>query len=467
MHLWLQWWSMVRQLEGGFSRRRTFLWFAVCLAGMTVRRDLLGVTSIVRALGLKVVCYDRILDFFHSDGFKLETLTQKWAELVIKLCPGVLRVNGRLLLVGDGLKAPKSGKKMPGVKLLHQGSESNTKPTYIMGHSCQAVGVLAGALRSVFAIPLASRIHEGVVFSNRDKRTLLDKMVLLLFSLGISEPFYFIADAYYASGSVVKALLAKGNHLITRVRHNAVAYHPHQPCSGPTKRGRPRKYGNKVLLRHLLDEPNSMETADSPVYNETDVQIRYRCIDLLWRPVGALVRFVAVIHPHRGACLFMTTDLTLAPLEVIRLYGLRFKIETSFKQAIHTLGVYVYHFWMMSMTPLRRGSGNQCLHRKTEPYRNAVRRKIDAYNKHIQTGLIAQGLLQYLACAFPSLVFSCFGSWIRTIRPGLCPSEQVTSIAMQNTLTYFLAAPHHDTILQKFLIDNTDLSRYEGSRLVA
>ena len=29
---------------------------------------------------------------------------------------------------GDGVKIPKRGKKMPAVKLLHQQSESNTKP---------------------------------------------------------------------------------------------------------------------------------------------------------------------------------------------------------------------------------------------------------------------------------------------------------------------------------------------------
>ncbi len=79
------------------------------------------------------------------------------------------------------------------------------------------------AASSVFAVPLACRIHEGVVFSNRDKRTLLDKMILLVNSLDIVEPFYFVADAYYASGKIVSGLLKKGNHLVTKVRSNAVA----------------------------------------------------------------------------------------------------------------------------------------------------------------------------------------------------------------------------------------------------
>jgi hypothetical protein len=40
------------------------------------------------------------------------------------------------------------------------------------------------------------RIHEGLVWSNRDKRTLLDKMLGLLQILAIPDPCYFVADAY-------------------------------------------------------------------------------------------------------------------------------------------------------------------------------------------------------------------------------------------------------------------------------
>src|SRR5258705_3338163 len=86
-----------------------------------------------------------------------------------------------------------------------------------MGHSSQAVGLLVHATQSVFSVPLAARIHEGLVSSNRDKRTLLDKMLGLLDILAIKVPFYFVADAYYAAGKVVNGLLRQGNHLVTRV----------------------------------------------------------------------------------------------------------------------------------------------------------------------------------------------------------------------------------------------------------
>ena len=465
MKLWGYWFDAVSYLRPACSRTRTFLWFSACIAGMTLRVDLLGVTSIVRALGLKQYCYDRILDFFHGTGLHLDELSRIWTKTVLQLFPNVLRVNGRLLIVGDGIKIPKEGKKMPAVKGLHQESQSNSKPSFIMGHSFQAVGILVGALESVFSVPLISRIHEGVVVSNRDKRTLLDKMIILIESLGIDQPFYFIADAYYASGKIVKKLLKNENHLITRVKKNAVAYYP---ATGKSRgRGRKRVYGEKIKLRHLFRSPEAMLVADSPIYGETNTRIRYLSLDLIWRVAGKTIRFVVVLHPTRGKCILMSTDLALQPLEIIRLYGLRFKIEVSFKQAVRTIGAYAYHFWMKPMKPIKRFSGNQYIHRKSAAYRKAVQRKINTYHRFVQTGLIAQGLLQYLSARFPELVFSSFGSWFRTIRTDFAPSELVTVIALRQAFPEFLSDSSQDSIFKKFIIERIDLNRSEGLRLVA
>ena len=74
---------------------------------------------------------------------------------------------------------------VPGVKSLHQESDSNSKSSYIMGHSWQAVSMLVRAGETFFALPLSFRLHEGVIFSNRDKRTILDKMISLVDELRI------------------------------------------------------------------------------------------------------------------------------------------------------------------------------------------------------------------------------------------------------------------------------------------
>ncbi len=168
-------------------------------------------------------------------------------------------------------------------------------------------------------------------------------------------------------------------HLVTRMRSNAVAYRP-IPARGPKRRGRPKKYGKTILLKSLFSDPAALQTMPSPVYGEKDVTLQYRVCDLLWRPAGRIVRFVLVIHPTRGRCLLMCTDTELSAAEIIRLYGLRFKIEHTFKQAVNHIGTLAYHFWMQKMRPLRRRNGNQHLHQETLDYRNLVKRKLNAYH---------------------------------------------------------------------------------------
>lgn len=462
MILWWHWFGCVQSLREACARQRTFLWLLLVLAGLSIRSDRAGVSSIIRALGLKAACYRRLLYLCHSPGLAVERLQACWVRLVLRLFLPE-RIGGRLVVIGDGLKVAKEGRKMPAVKKLHQHSANNSKAAYIFGHSFQALGLLArGPAGHLRCVPLASRIHEGLVFTNRDKRTLLDKFVHLARRLGtlLDAKFLLIADAYYASGKVVRPLLARGHQLVSRVRSNAVAYFP-APAPERPRRGRPRLYGEKLRLREHWAR-GEFHTAASPVYGETAVTLRYAVLDLLWRPVGRLVRFVWVEHPTRGRLILISSDVTLSAPEIIAAYGYRFKIESAFKQALHTLGSYGYHFWMMSMTPLKRRSGNRYLHRTDAEYRRLVRRKLEAYHRHVLLGCIAQGLLQSLALYHHTLVWQRFGSWLRTMNPAQPPSEAVVAQALRNTLPEFLADSPEDCTFKKFLLEQTDFERCPG-----
>ena len=65
--------------------------FATIVAGITVRADTLGVTSIVRALNLRPKLYHRLLAHFHSTGVKLDRLAALWAQAVLGLFPSPVR----------------------------------------------------------------------------------------------------------------------------------------------------------------------------------------------------------------------------------------------------------------------------------------------------------------------------------------------------------------------------------------
>ena len=116
MTLWIHWWNVVKELSPACSRTQSFLWLSACLAGFCIRSDLLGVSSIIRALGLRAEGYDRLLDFFHSKAIDVDRLAQVWAKTVLRVFKEKLLVNGRLVILIDGIKVMKSGKKMPGTR---------------------------------------------------------------------------------------------------------------------------------------------------------------------------------------------------------------------------------------------------------------------------------------------------------------------------------------------------------------
>jgi len=117
------------------------------------------------------------------------------------------------------------------------------------------------------------------------------------------------------------------------------------------------------------------------------------------------------------------------------------------------------------MKPLRRRNGNQYLHRESLDYRNAVKRKMNAYHLFIQAGIVSQGLAQYLAAVFPQLVWNSFGSWLRTIRPGIPPSELVVTTALRQCLPDFLLVTAESNSFAKFIIDRQDPDKMDLFRL--
>jgi hypothetical protein len=356
-----------------------------------------------------------------------------------------------------------------------------------------------------FAVPLASRIHEGFTYvkyvktnlqarlrklqiklikrhnaTNKDsvpvpdkllvdakhrKPTILDNIMLLIKDLAIKHPLYLVADAYYACGALINQLLDDLNHLITRVRTNTVAYEPIDTTVDSTlvkKRGRKKLYGTKVYFKNIFKDTADFLPTPSLVYDDQKVILQIMFKDLLWKPVGKIMRFVFVIHPTRGKIILLSSDLTLTPLEIIQIYCLRFKIEVAFKSTLYSIGTYIYHFWCKDMTPSKIGDGDMIVDNFSEKVHQALVRKMNAYQLFIQCGCIAHGILNLLSLKHSKLVWKHFGSWIRTIRAGVLPSEKIVQVALQNTLFLFLSDSFSDNILTKFIVKKIDPNRSEG-----
>lgn len=454
MELWNRWLALVNPFKGACNRKKTFFWLVIVLIGFTIKFDSLGVTSLARGAGVASIYYTSMLNFFNSTAINLEILQSIWIGIVFsKFNSSIVFINGRCIIAGDGIKIGKEGKKMPGVKWLHQESESNSKAEYIMGHSIQALSILVKGLSTYFAIPLAGQIHEGVRLHYKDSRTLLDKMFELLMSLNIPVACYLVLDKYYCSGGFMRQLVDKNIHIVTMMKHGAVAYALPE-ASKSKRRGRPKKYGEKIKLFDLFK--TDLPFIKIPMPGNNNLMIEYCKMEFFWRPFGGMAQFIFTRHPTRGNAIAMSTDLTLIPADMIFIYSLRFKIEVLFKQAVHQVGVFLYRFWLKIMPSKKRGSGDQDLQFAPRKFKLSVARKLRAYHLFMLLGFVAQGLMQYMSIYYYDVVWKNFGTWLRTIRANTLPSEMVVALAMQNTYVEFLTDDENSSIFKKFLQNKID-----------
>jgi len=425
-----------------FSRQAAFQWFVIVIFGFLLRVEGEGVTSVIRCLGLAPNEYYNLLHFFHSSAFSIVPVCRHWCSLVFQNAPLVL-VKDRPVYVVDAIKVGKTGKKMPGVKLLHQESEDNSKPDYIMGHFWGSLCLLCGSSQRFSAVPLRLQLQDGIKRSPSEKATLPQKMLRLIVDT-TTVPGMVVADRYSSCKSVLQGLLDHNFHYIGAVRRNTVAYHPPPPRK-PKQRGRPRKRGDKVRLADLFDDRSLFDQARLCLYGKVQ-SVRFYAIDLLWK--GPAVRFVLTMAQDGRRAIFLCTGRSLGAEVIIETYSHRFTIESGFKALVYRVFGFSYRFWLSAMKKRKWGDGNQYLHRAGERNRALVYRKIEAYERFVNLSAIAMGMLELLSLTVSPSRWNLGSLYFRTSpvagRPTvhgvrLCLQGEVLRVFRKNDETPLLA----------------------------
>ena len=445
-------------MRPAFSRRATYCWFVVVFVGFILRTDNFGVSSIVRSLLLPAESYTCLLHFFHSSAWNVETIMAIWWQWLVKKNVAH-RIGNRLVLVGDHTKTPKDGRKIPAVTTLHQDSETGSKPSYFRGHHWGCIGILMQACDKYFAVPLWANIQEGLtLLANSDEKRHLSKTVQIVemakrTAMAMKSEAYLVLDAYFAVGPVFLAAAEQLNgvsnfvHILTRAKKNIVAYGK-PPKKKKHQRGRPREYGKKLKLVTLFDSTAKCYTfqiIEADIYGRNE-NIRCLVLDLLWKPVKGMLRFILVETSH-GRIILMTSDLNLDPVTAIQLYCRRVTIETMFDTLKNTLGAMAYHFWSQYLSRASRKPKKQKDQEQNSTNPTQTNNTLAAIEKFVNVQLLVLGMLQLIAKQFPAEVKTKANCWLRTVSSNT-PSEFVTRTALANILKNNLYGFAKDWITQ-------------------
>lgn len=446
--------QILRKLRPAFSREVPFEWFVLMMWGLLLGHQPAAVTSYVNGLGLDESCYGAALHWFHSKAFKIDEVCQRWGQW-LSSHPAAQRLQGQLVYLGDGIKVGKEGRKMPGVKGLHQESEDVNKPEWIRGHYFSALGLLIGQGKALFSAPIVLKLHDGIDPVGPSKLTLVDKMAVVCVTY-MEKGSYAILDAYYASAKVLQPFRVQGLHLISRAAISTVAQAPFSANPSIRTAGRPRIWGADVKLKELFAPTEVCKQAVVWLYGQRQT-VYYQCFQFYWDTPDDLVLFVLAQLPNGKQIILLSSDTTLTGAQVIEAYGWRFKIEVSFRSLVHLLGGFDYRFWLRSMTRASSWPKNLVLADFDTDFQVHVAAKVEAFERFVNLNAMALGLLQVLAIEMPIVVWSHFPQWFRTLpRHGL-PSEQIVRMALQHLQPRVLSKRRPTLLLAKLLADKIKL----------
>jgi hypothetical protein len=347
----------------------------------------------------------------------------------------LIKEAGRFILIGDGVKQSKEGRKMPGVKKLHQESDNSSKGEYIHGHLFGGLGILAGNGTKLYSILLSVRLHDGISALQKwwygddyNEESHVVKMIQdaawAVRHLGES---ILLLDRLYLTKPMLLALVkVPGLCAVTKAKSNATAYYP--PGSYKGRGARPKK-GADVKVADFFSFAE-FTSAKMNVYGD-DKTVLYFCIDLLWgRGLYQPLRFVLTVIDVKKSIL-VSTDLTLTPEQIIKLYCRRFKIECAFRELKQVVAGFSYHFWSKVMPKLQKFKGNDVNQEILENVdcsnrRKLIRSTVNAIEGYVQISVIALGLLQLIGLMFGRDINYGSGRFMRTVS-NVTPSERTVA----------------------------------------
>ncbi len=435
--------DILTNFESCFRRKAAFKWFVLIIIGLIIRWDTYGVSSFVRHLALEPGHYYNLLHFFHASSWNIEVIIKIWLYTIQTYCQPI-KIDGYHVLIGDGIKVSKEGKKMPGVKKMHQQSNNSNKPPYIYGHHFGVMAMLVGNAAKAFALPIIAEIHEGTktlrkiqgkqtpVVNGEEKITIVTLMLNMVINIvkKIEQPSLLVLDAYFAVGNTFimaqelnekygKPLL----HIITKAKSNAVAY-LENPKNNKDKE-------NKIKLYDLFSLRAHDFTSKKLVLYGGKRTVAYLVWDLFWEPIGKKLRFVLVKDGNDNFVL-MSSNLSLSPENIILAYSYRFKIEVTFKGLKQLLGAFAYRFWTSALPKLKTKLN---LEELTAEEKRLIANTLNAIEGFVNFGCITLGILQILALNYSQSIWSEYTGWIRT-KTSSTPSEEIVQNVIRSKYFY-------------------------------
>lgn len=281
-----------------------------------------------------------------------------WSWVALGLQTGRLalrHIQGkRCFLVIDDTVVFRCSKKAPESRIHHQHGQKANRPTYVRGQNWVSLALTVSRGWRSLAIPVLSRLSRTT--GNSGKLVAAKTLLRVVQPLFQKHTATLLTDSWYMRKSLLLPAQQMGYQVIGQVRKDTALYLSPPPHNG--KRGRPRKYGDKLTPEKVAGIP--VVSQKLFLYGRWQT-LHYRSTEALTYFLGGQpvrVVWTQMEQSDGSLCqprLFLCTDLSLSAARILMAYGRRWSIEDLFNQLKNRWG------WKESWQQTR-----QVLHRWTQ-----------------------------------------------------------------------------------------------------
>lgn len=263
--------------------------------------------------------------WLHFGKWSWVALGRQTVRLVLQMFP-----RRRWFLMIDDTIVFRSSKIAPGSAIHYEHGRKTNRPAFVRGQRWVTLALTLSKGFRALGIPVLSRLaRQG---GNSGKLVAAKTLLRVIVPLFEGFQTILLMDSWYMRCSLISYALNHGLQVIGQVRRDTALFRLPERTG---KRGRPRKYGDKVSAEWVDSLPEvSMRCL---IYGKTQMMY-YRSAIVLARFLnGRAVRIVwnQLVNEDGSRTkpsLILSTDISLSAARVILNYGRRWSVEDLFNQ---------------------------------------------------------------------------------------------------------------------------------------
>lgn len=346
---------------------------SIIITGIIFAKGRKTVTSWFRAAGI-TQRYKAFYYFIGSIGRKTEAVATVLFEFMVNL---IYRKDDRVLMGLDDSPTKRYGPKVQGAGIHRNPAVGPDGAKFIYGHVWVTLSALVRhKLWGTISLPLLAKMYirakdvanVPTYYTIRFQNKLQQAAELVKWAQKcckrLGKELWIVTDGGYTKAGFLKPAIRLGTTIITRLRKDAAL------CALPKKvkkrkRGRPRKYGQRIYLCDKASQKRGWFSINVMLYGRQETK-QVKMFKATYRPAGGLVLVLIVRNDKDSWRAFMCTNLLASPEDILEAVADRSGIEQNFhdlkeiegtgQQQVRSyftnVGVFHLNMWVHTMVEL-------------------------------------------------------------------------------------------------------------------